>query len=62
MVKFQCPNCGFGYGGYHECLGGPDRVEFECIDCGDHVNREAHELDIDGLTPQRCVSCTLACQ
>jgi len=33
-------------------------VEFECIDCGDHILRERHKMDIDGLTPKRCTSCT----
>jgi len=34
------------------------RVEFDCIDCGDHVERERHQMDIPGMTPQRCTSCT----
>jgi len=34
------------------------RVEFECIDCGEHIERERHQMDIPGMTPQRCTSCT----
>lgn len=34
------------------------RVEFDCMDCGEHIERERHQLDIPGLTPQRCTSCT----
>lgn len=34
------------------------RVEFECIDCGEHIDRERHQMDIPGMTPQRCTSCT----
>lgn len=39
-----------------EGVGG--RVEFECSDCGDHIVRERHQMDIPGVTPQRCTSCT----
>lgn len=34
------------------------RVEFDCIDCGEHIERERHNMDIPGLTPSRCTSCT----
>jgi hypothetical protein len=34
-------------------------VEFECTDCGDYIKRERHQMDIPGMTPQRCASCTL---
>lgn len=34
------------------------RVEFECTDCGEQIERERHQMDIPGLTPQRCTSCT----
>lgn len=34
------------------------RVSFECIDCGEHIERERHQMDIPGLTPSRCTSCT----
>jgi len=34
-------------------------VEFVCSDCGDHVERERHQIDIPGLTPQRCATCAL---
>jgi len=33
-------------------------VEFECIDCGEHIERERHQMDIAGMTPKRCSSCT----
>lgn len=33
-------------------------VEFTCIDCGEHIKRERHQMDIAGLTPQRCTQCT----
>jgi DNA-directed RNA polymerase subunit RPC12/RpoP len=35
-------------------------VEYTCNDCGKQVIRTRVEwLDIDGITPHRCVSCTL---
>lgn len=34
------------------------RVEFECTDCGEQIERERHQMDIPGMTPQRCTSCT----
>lgn len=33
-------------------------VEFDCIDCGEHIKRERHQMDIPGMTPSRCTSCT----
>lgn len=33
-------------------------VEFECSDCGEHIERERHQMDIPGTAPQRCTSCT----
>jgi DNA-directed RNA polymerase subunit RPC12/RpoP len=33
-------------------------VEYECSDCGKQVERERHDLDLPGVTPQRCTSCT----
>lgn len=33
-------------------------VEFDCVDCGDHIERERHHMDVPGLTPARCNSCT----
>lgn len=57
---YHCPACRRGYDGWHHCPEGPDRVEYECIDCEEHVNREQHSMDIDGIVPSRCSSCTLA--
>ncbi|MFB6198258.1 MAG: hypothetical protein ABEI52_08345 [Halobacteriaceae archaeon] len=34
------------------------RVEFECTDCGEHIERERHQMDKPGMTPSRCTSCT----
>jgi hypothetical protein len=35
-------------------------VDFECIDCGEHVTRPRNDnIDIDGMTPKRCGACTL---
>lgn len=34
------------------------RVEFTCSDCGEHIERERHQMDIPGMTPSRCTSCT----
>ena len=34
-------------------------VNFECIDCGKEVSREQHQIDIEGIQPKRCGSCTL---
>lgn len=56
---YHCPNCSDGYDGYHECTDGTDRVEFTCTDCGEHVNRERHQMDVRGIAPKRCASCTL---
>lgn len=56
---YHCPSCRSGYDGYHECPDGPDRVEFTCSDCGEHVNRERHQMDVEGIPPKRCATCTL---
>lgn len=35
-------------------------VDFECSDCGERVIRpRKDDVDIPGLTPQRCGTCTL---
>jgi len=35
-------------------------VDFECVDCGKSVVRPRNEnVDIEGVTPVRCGSCTL---
>jgi len=35
-------------------------VEFDCNDCGKHVVRLRNDsIDIDGIAPVRCGSCTL---
>lgn len=57
--NYHCPNCQQAYGGYHRCPEGQDRVEYVCIDCHEHVNRDSHELDIEGIAPKRCTTCTL---
>lgn len=36
-----------------------ERVEFTCQDCGLDVSRDPGMMDVDGLEPARCVSCTL---
>jgi hypothetical protein len=33
-------------------------IKFECIDCGENISRPPHQMDVDGLTPKRCASCT----
>jgi DNA-directed RNA polymerase subunit RPC12/RpoP len=58
LGPFHCPKCNAGYEGYHRCPAGSDRVEYECIDCNEHVNRETHQLDVDGVAPARCAECT----
>jgi peptide subunit release factor 1 (eRF1) len=55
---YHCPNCHTGYEGYHKCPEGSDRVKYTCDDCGKHVNRETHQMEIVGVPPSRCVSCT----
>jgi DNA-directed RNA polymerase subunit RPC12/RpoP len=35
------------------------RVQFTCMDCGKEVDREPTDIDVPGLTPQRCFQCTL---
>jgi len=56
---YHCPYCENGYDGYHKCSEGTDRVEFTCMDCDEHVNRDRHSMDIEGIAPSRCASCTL---
>lgn len=34
-------------------------IEFECMDCGEHISRPERGVDLPGLTPKRCTSCTL---
>jgi DNA-directed RNA polymerase subunit RPC12/RpoP len=55
---YHCNDCGNGYDGYHYCDAGPDKVEYVCSDCGEHQNRETNQIDIEGMPPGRCVSCT----
>jgi len=55
---FHCRQCREGYRGYHECDEGPDRVEFTCGDCGEHFARERNSIDLKGVTPERCATCT----
>jgi len=56
---FHCPDCGSGYSGYHRCDEGADRVVHVCTDCGEIVNRTVSEVDLVGVAPVRCGSCTL---
>lgn len=35
------------------------RIQFTCKDCGKDVDREPHQMDVPGLTPVRCATCTL---
>lgn len=56
---YHCPGCLAGFEGYHECEDGPDRVAFQCSDCHEVVKRPAGGIDIEGIAPQRCGSCTL---
>lgn len=55
----HCPDCGQGYRGYHRCAEGTDRVEFTCSDCEEHIDRERHQMDVAGVPPARCASCTM---
>jgi hypothetical protein len=59
LATYHCNACGGGYDGYHRCPAADDRVEFTCIDCGEHKNREASDMEIVGVAPQRCWTCTL---
>lgn len=34
-------------------------VEFECSDCGEHIKRDRNHMDVAGMTPSRCTSCTM---
>jgi len=36
-----------------------ERIQFTCKDCGEEVDREPYSIDVDGLTPVRCTTCTL---
>lgn len=56
---FHCPNCRDGYDGYHRCPEGEDRVQFVCKDCDELVNRERHQMDVEGIAPSRCATCAL---
>jgi hypothetical protein len=56
---FHCSGCGNEYNGYHHCPAGADRIEFACSVCGEHIDRESSSIDIKGLVPQRCATCTL---
>ena len=58
-MTHDCPSCGEFVSGYHRCEADRDRVAFECLDCGETIDREAHHMDVSGLTPQRCAQCTL---
>jgi hypothetical protein len=55
---YHCPDCGEGFVDYHRCSQGSDRVGSVCSDCSEAVNRETHQLDIEGIAPGRCTSCT----
>jgi hypothetical protein len=59
-MTHDCPYCGDFVSGYHYCPEGEDRVAFECIDCHEEQNRDAHQMDINGMAPQRCAQCTFA--
>lgn len=59
-MTHDCPNCGDFVSGYHECDAGSDRVAFECLDCHDEKDRDAHHMDVTGLAPQRCAQCAFA--
>jgi len=56
---YHCPDCESGFRGYHQCSDGTDRVAYICSDCGTVVYRTVGGLDIEGIPPQRCGSCTL---
>jgi hypothetical protein len=36
-----------------------ERIQFVCKECGEEVDREPHQMDVDGLTPCRCASCVM---
>lgn len=57
---YHCPDCRLGFEGYHYCEVGEDRVGYVCSDCGEVVNRTAGSIDIEGIAPSRCGSCTFA--
>jgi len=56
---YHCPDCGSGFRGYHRCSEGADRLAYICSGCEKVVHRTVRDIDIEGLTPQRCGSCTL---
>ena len=58
-MTHDCPSCGRFVSGYHECDAGSDRVGFECVDCHEDIDRDAHQMDITGIAPRRCYKCTL---
>jgi len=55
----KCENCRDWFEGYHRCSAGSDRVQFVCSDCDENIARETHDMDVKGLVPQRCATCTL---
>ena len=57
-MTHECPSCGAFVSGYHRCEAGSDRLAFECIDCREPQDRDAHQMDIVGIAPARCASCT----
>lgn len=36
-----------------------ERIQFTCKDCGKEVDRPRRDIDVPGLPPVRCGSCTL---
>jgi predicted RNA-binding Zn-ribbon protein involved in translation (DUF1610 family) len=58
-MTHECPYCGEFVSGYHECDAGSDRVGFECLDCGDEIGRDAHQMDLTGIAPKRCYHCVM---
>jgi hypothetical protein len=55
-LREQFGETGDGFEGWYQ----KNVVSFECIDCGESVTRPRKDgIDIDGLTPKRCGSCTL---
>jgi len=56
---YHCPACRQGFEGYHYCDEGKDRVGYVCNDCGEIVKRTIGGMDIEGIAPKRCGTCTL---
>ena len=56
---YHCPDCESGFRGYHRCPDGHDRVAHICADCEKVVYRTVSAIDIEGIAPERCGSCTL---